>query len=80
MGILDLFRKDEVVGSKVLVCALDNRYDDLLRGDSEVYGRYYRTTTTTLFPSIQALLGHLEQKYDIVHLLCDRLISIAIAR
>ena len=71
MGILDLFRKDEVVGSKVLVCALDNRYDDLLRGDSEVYGRYYRTTTATLFPSIQALLGHLEQKYDIVHLLCD---------
>ena len=41
MGILDLFRKDEVRGAKVLVCALDNRFDDLLKKDSEVYGRYY---------------------------------------
>jgi hypothetical protein len=73
MGILDLFRKDrdEVPGAKVLVCALDNRFDDLLKGDSEVYARYYRATTTAVFPSIQALLRHLEQKYDIVHLLCD---------
>lgn len=71
MGILDLFRKDEVLGARVLVCALDNRYDDLLRGDAEVYGRYYRGTTATVLPSIQALLGRLEQKYDIVHLLCD---------
>jgi hypothetical protein len=73
MGILDLFRKDkdEVDGAKVLVCALDNRFDDLLKGDSEVYGRYYRATTTAMLPSIQALLGCLEQGYDIVHLLCD---------
>jgi hypothetical protein len=73
MGILDLFRKnkDEVNGAKVLVCALGNRFDDLLKGDSEVYGGYYRATTTIVLPSIQALLGHLEQKYDIVHLLCD---------
>ena len=71
MRILDLFRKDEVLGAKVLVCALDNRFDDLLKGDSEVYGRYYRATTTTVLPSIRALLGRLEQKYDIVHLICD---------
>jgi hypothetical protein len=73
MGILDLFRKnrDEVKGAKVLVCALDNRFDDLLKGDSEIYGRYYRATTTLVLPSIQMLLGRLEQKYDIVHLLCD---------
>src|ERR1017187_399944 len=73
MGILDLFRKDkdEVHGAKVLVCALDNRFDDLLKGDSEVYGRYYRATTAAVLPSIQALLGRLEEKYDIVHLLCD---------
>ena len=71
MGILDLSHKDEVRGAKVLVCALDNRFDDLLKGDAEVYGRYYRATTTTVFPGIQALLGGLEQKYDIVHLICD---------
>jgi hypothetical protein len=41
MGSLDWFRtdKDEGHGTKVLVCALDNRFDDLLKGDSEVYGR-----------------------------------------
>jgi hypothetical protein len=73
MGIWDLFRKDkdEVHGAKVLACALDNRFDDLLKGDSEVYGQYYRATTTAALPDIQALLGRLEQKYDIVHLLCD---------
>jgi hypothetical protein len=33
MGILDLFRKnkDEVQGTRVLVCAIDNRFDDLLK-------------------------------------------------
>jgi hypothetical protein len=73
MGILDFFRKnrDEVNGAKVLVCALHNRFDDLLKGDSEIYRRYYRATTTAVLPSIQALLGRLEQKYDIVHLICD---------
>ncbi len=47
MGIFDLFRKDEVLGAKVLVCALDNRFDDVLKGDSEVYGQYYRATTSS---------------------------------
>jgi hypothetical protein len=73
MGIFDLFRKnrDEVNGAKVLVCALDNRFDDLLKGDSEIYGRYYRATTRSILPSVEALLGRLEQKYDIVHLICE---------
>jgi hypothetical protein len=71
MGILDLFRKDEVFGAKVLVCALDNCFDDLLQQDSQVYSQYYRATTTEVLPTIQALLERLEQKYDIVHLLCD---------
>src|SRR5579862_6245377 len=75
MGILNLFRKDkgrdEVPGTKVLVCALDNRFDDLLKGDSEIYGRYYRATTAAVLPDISALFGRLQQNYDIVHLLCD---------
>jgi hypothetical protein len=76
MGILDLFRKNRdrdgvVNGAKVLVCALDNRFDDLLKEDSEIYGQYYKATTTALLPSIQAFLGRLEQRYDIVHLICD---------
>ena len=73
MGILDLLRKntDEVRRARVLVCALDSRFDDLLKEDSEIYGRYYRGTTTAGLPSIQAMLGRLEQKVDIVHLICD---------
>jgi hypothetical protein len=71
MGILDLFRKDDVQGAQVLVCALDHKFGDFLKGDSEVYGRYYRATTAAILPSIRALLGRLEQKCDIVHLLCD---------
>ena len=71
MGIMDLFRKDEVFGAKVLVCALDNRFDDLLQQDSQVYSQCYKATTTEMLPTLQALSGHLERKYDIVHLLCD---------
>jgi hypothetical protein len=71
MGIFDLFWKDKVVGAKVLVCALDTRFEDLLKEDSEVYRRYYPATTTEMLPTIQALLGRLEQWYDIVHVLCD---------
>lgn len=38
MGILDLFRKhkDEVQRAMLLVCAVDNRFDDLLKEDSEI--------------------------------------------
>jgi hypothetical protein len=72
MGILDLFRsKDEVHGPRVLVCAIDNRFHDLLKADSDVYGHYYPATSTAVLPGIQALLGRLEEKYDIVHLFAD---------
>jgi hypothetical protein len=78
MGILDVFRKrryevpgTEVDGTKVLVCAIDSKFDDLLKADSEIYGRYYRATITTLLPTVEALVGRLGQKYDIVHLICD---------
>jgi hypothetical protein len=71
MGILDFFRKDEVVGTKVLVCALETRFEDFLKEDSDVYRRYYPATTTEILPSIQALLGRLEQRYDVVHILCN---------
>jgi hypothetical protein len=73
MGILDLVRKgkDNVRGARVLVCAVDSRLEDLLRADSDVYGRYYRATTTAVLPSTQALLARLEEKFDIVHLIAD---------
>jgi hypothetical protein len=71
MSLLDLFRKDEVIGAKVLVCALETRFVDLLKEDSEVYRQYYPATATAIFPTIQALTGGIGQGYDIVHVLCD---------
>jgi hypothetical protein len=71
MGILDLFRKDEVIGAKVLVCSLDTRFDEFLNGDAGVYRHHYRATTTNVFATIQDLIKALGQKYDVVHLLCD---------
>lgn len=72
MGILGLFRKkDEVVGAKVLVCALDSRFADLLRADTETYRRYYPATTATTFVNIDELMKAITQSYDVVHLLCE---------
>jgi hypothetical protein len=71
MGILGLFRKDEIIGAKVLVCALETRFDDLLKGDSEAYMRHYPATDTAIFPNISGLMDGVGQRYDIVHLLCD---------
>jgi len=73
MGIWDFFhkKKDEVHGARVLVCAFAQRFEGLLKLDFDVYGQYYRATTTQLFPDIQALPARLEQKYDIVHLIAD---------
>ena len=72
MGILGFFRKkDEVVGARVLVGALDSRFDDLLRADTETYKHYYPATTATTFVNIDELMKAITRGYDAVHLLCD---------
>ena len=62
MGIKNLFSKrsrDEVLGSKVLVCSLDPKFAEMLSTDAASYGRFYPTLTATTFASIEALLGRL---------------------
>lgn len=71
MSLFDLFRKDEVIGAKVLVCALQTGFDDLLEQDHEVYRQYYPATSKAIFPSIEALSGGIGQGFDVIHLLCD---------
>lgn len=71
MGLLDAFRKDEVVGAKVLVCGLEPQTEDWLRSDTLVYKRYYPATTSTTYPGIPQLVDALLQKFDIIHVLCD---------
>ncbi|MFZ0806547.1 MAG: hypothetical protein WAN03_10210, partial [Candidatus Sulfotelmatobacter sp.] len=71
MGLLDAFRKDEVVGAKVLVCALGAKHDDLRKNDERIYRRFYPATTSLAANTIVELRAALAQGYDIVHLLCN---------
>jgi len=67
----EMFDKDEVIGTKVLVCSLHNRFDELLNGDAEIYRHQYPATATNAFASIQDLMEALTDNYDVVHLFCD---------
>jgi hypothetical protein len=71
MALLDFLRKDEVIGSTVLVCGLDARFEELADGDSQIYKRFYRATTTRMFNTGSDLVAALQDKYDIIHLFCD---------
>jgi hypothetical protein len=71
MGIFDAFRKEEVVGSKVLVCQLGNKFDEQIKSDLRVYQRFYSSVTNSTFKSIDELKAALGQKNDILHLCCD---------
>lgn len=71
MGLLDAFRKDEVVGAKVLVCALGAKFDDLRKSDEKVYKRFYPATTSVTANSLGEIRQALGQRYDIVHLFCE---------
>ena len=71
MGLLDAFRKDEVVRAKVLVCALGTKFDDLRKNDERIYKRFYPATTTATVNTLAELRQALAPRYDIVHLFCD---------
>lgn len=71
MGLLDSFRKDEVSGTKVLVCALGAQHEDLRKNDERFYRRFYPNTTSAVPTSIADFRSALKQGgYDVVHLLC----------
>ena len=72
MGLLDAFRKDEVVGAKVLVCALGAAHEELRKNDERIYKRFYPKTTSFVSTTNAEFQGVLKPgSYDIVHLLCD---------
>jgi|SRR5436305_1674380 len=71
MGLLDAFRKDEVVGTKVLICALDAKFEDLRKNDERIYRRFYPNTTSLVAASIADFRRALNDKFDVVHLFCD---------
>lgn len=71
MGVKHWFAKDEVVGSKVLVCSLGHQFEELVGRDGAIYRHFYHSTTNFLFSSVQELTEALGRQYDIVHLFCD---------
>jgi len=71
MGIFDSFRKDEVTGSKVLVCQLGTSFDEHLKSDLRVYKRFYPAASSATFTSVAELRGAVSHQYDILHLFCD---------
>jgi len=75
MGIFDAFRKDEVIGTKVLVCQfgpdLRPKFDEHLKSDLRVYQRFYPSASSAMFTSVAELRGAVGHQYDILHLFCD---------
>jgi hypothetical protein len=74
LGFRDLFikssQKPEVHGTKVLVCSLQPKFDELLSADSNIYSKFYSSTTAKVFTSIRELLEAI-RGHDIVHLFVD---------
>ncbi len=71
MGIFDSFRKDEVTGTRVLVCQIGTRNDEHLKSDLRVYKRFYPSAAGATFTTVAELRGAIQHKYDILHLFCD---------
>jgi len=70
MGLFDAFRKEEVTGSKVLVCHLDGGFDDEMKSDLRVYERFYPNTSSGAYTTVAELRAAIGQKYDVLHLFC----------
>jgi hypothetical protein len=75
MGIFDAFRKEEVTGTRVLVCQfgpdLRPKFDEQVKSDLRVYQRFYPSASSAMFTSIAELRGAVGHQYDILHLFCD---------
>lgn len=71
MGLFDSFRKEEVAGTKVLVCSLDARFSPQINSDSQQYKRLYPATTAMVFAGVQQFTQAIAQGYDVVHFYGD---------
>jgi hypothetical protein len=71
MGLFDAFKKDEVVGTKVLVCALGGDFEGLPKKDEGTYRRFYPATTGLIATNIAEVKQAISQKPDVIHLFCN---------
>jgi hypothetical protein len=70
MGLFDAFKKDEVVGTKVLVCALGGDFEGLPKKDEGTYRRFYPATSALSAATVAEVKQAVTQKPDVVHLFC----------
>jgi len=75
MGIRDLFSKrpenEAIHRTKVLVCSLGAKFQELAEEDSPIYSKFYPLTTVSFFSTINELLESIKNKYDVVHLFVE---------
>jgi hypothetical protein len=71
MGLFDAFKKEEVVGTKVLLCSLDARFSPFMNSDTQMYRRLYPATSASVFAAMPQLTQAIAQGYDVVHLYAD---------
>jgi hypothetical protein len=71
MGLFDAFKKDEVVGTKVLVCALGGDFEGLPKKDEGTYRRFYPATTALHATTVAEVDQAISQKPDVIHLFCS---------
>lgn len=70
--IMVWFGKDEIIGSKVLVCSIGNHFEPLVTSDGAIYAQFYSGTIKAIFATTSDLTAAIiRQRYDIVHLCCD---------
>lgn len=71
LGIFNRFRKDEVVGAKVLVCAWDPAFRDQMTTDANIWKRHYSNTKEAMLSGPDELFRSIDEGYDVVHLLAN---------
>jgi len=72
--IRDFFKKraqDEVLGTKVLVAALDRKFAELVSADRRCYSQFYPNPAESIFEDAAGLLKAIGDGHDVVHLFCD---------
>lgn len=74
MGIRDFFSRkpqtSDIGQTKVLVCSLDPKFDELLKADGEIYLRIYPSTVVCSCAGPDELIRAMNGKH-IVHILAD---------
>lgn len=68
LSIFDRFRKDEVVGTKVLVCALESVFFAQMNADAEVWRHHYPATNDVVLSGPDTLFQAIDTSYDVIHM------------